>query len=1001
MKLVNLAAVLLALVASVLAPAQPTSDQENSQVFTAPKKWAMIVGISGYKKIGSLQFPAKDAQAVAEVLQSSYGFQKDNVQLLTQDETSLSDLDATRIYGALDQQLNQKSLDRGDLFVFYFSGHGVGTPTGDYLMPSSGDASSPETTGLSFERILNRIVQAKLKNVLIIVDACRQGKKNPFGAKLVELGRKADIAVLLGCEPGGRSYEMPRFGQGLFTYSLIQAIKDDSLTDETSGALWASTLAKKVQQDVKSRSLREFGPGEEQIPAVWTEKTQDVLLGAYVGRGELTQKAMEILKETFGKVDKETYGKYLLGMGLVAFQAGKTEMALELWTTLRDLGDVPDDLLILLASVFKTVGREAEAEKIYADLWKTSQKQDTLDDVALAWDSPEITPARKADAAERGWLKDKSFASAQVLYATLDSLKLKERLLPWFPKFIQEFGIASEKGLYFLAYYNIVNGDFAAALSPISQGMSLTNDRITTDRESPPTPHDWYIIAVTVFDALGKTKEGDHIVELGKKLPDHGEYWSTIELMRALGAISKANREATQKQLETLTTVDRLWQLTRQSGQEIIALKDDFVKAAERFPDSGRARMVKWYADWATEWNADIQPPDSVRALYASEDLLTDDFADLIISTYGARDDIDQQARDHVVNLLLANYVARLDTIDLNSKPFDNVEQLIAISNNYTLAGETARTILLPRILAGKTTGRCPRLAIQYLTGIGDFANAEKVYKNQEAVGAADNELRIVWAINLALLDRIPEAADILKKVTVPADDYTKDLLLSATTLILSKSGDKTALEKVKDTKFKSSACQAMLAIAKFDSGEVEQLANGIIDGVTYFDDRFLIVQYACAKRLFAGLSQLAQQNPAGINPIIEELRQNLREMPDAALFDSLPMWNDLKSFVGTHTYSVNTSTDPTRAGEMKVEVKPDGKTTIKLLEKDTLDSEFTGTCSPEGIVIVKFEKNGETYNLRLRLAPLKLTPEWRKTRLNGTFWRGYTDFGTLTLRAK
>ena len=83
----------------------------------ARKKLALLVGIDKYTK-EPLEGCAKDAQDVQELLNRSYGFAKPNTHLLR-------DREATRakILEALEKK--EAEVKSGDLFVFYFSGHGT------------------------------------------------------------------------------------------------------------------------------------------------------------------------------------------------------------------------------------------------------------------------------------------------------------------------------------------------------------------------------------------------------------------------------------------------------------------------------------------------------------------------------------------------------------------------------------------------------------------------------------------------------------------------------------------------------------------------------------------------------------------------------------------------------------------------------------------------------------------------------------------------------------
>jgi caspase domain-containing protein len=106
-------ALLLACLCS--AAAQNSPNAVSSTV--APKRFALVIGIDKYG-IAPLQGCARDAEKFRTALINDRGFRQENIELLT---------DEAATYKAILQALGEQyqKAQRGDLFVFYFSGHGT------------------------------------------------------------------------------------------------------------------------------------------------------------------------------------------------------------------------------------------------------------------------------------------------------------------------------------------------------------------------------------------------------------------------------------------------------------------------------------------------------------------------------------------------------------------------------------------------------------------------------------------------------------------------------------------------------------------------------------------------------------------------------------------------------------------------------------------------------------------------------------------------------------
>jgi hypothetical protein len=157
----NRLSALCALLSAVLL-AQPAAAQ---------KRVALVVGNSAYTSVPTLPNPARDAEAIGRLFESS-GF---NVVQLHRD---LALAEMRRVVRDFSDQTRD-----ADIAVIYFAGHGIEVGGTNYLLPVDAvlkrDIDIEDET-VSLDRLLQVIEPAKRLR-LIILDACRD---NPFAKSM-------------------------------------------------------------------------------------------------------------------------------------------------------------------------------------------------------------------------------------------------------------------------------------------------------------------------------------------------------------------------------------------------------------------------------------------------------------------------------------------------------------------------------------------------------------------------------------------------------------------------------------------------------------------------------------------------------------------------------------------------------------------------------------------------------------------------------------------------
>ena len=140
-------------------------------MFEFDRRVAIVIGINDYQNgIPRLETARYDAECLADVLQSNYGYEVE--RLLDQEATS------NNIWAKLELVRQRTKPNERVQLLFYFAGHG--TPPSDeageagYLVPQNG-CSRELTSFLSMQEIHKTLVELKCHHLLIILDCCFAG----------------------------------------------------------------------------------------------------------------------------------------------------------------------------------------------------------------------------------------------------------------------------------------------------------------------------------------------------------------------------------------------------------------------------------------------------------------------------------------------------------------------------------------------------------------------------------------------------------------------------------------------------------------------------------------------------------------------------------------------------------------------------------------------------------------------------------------------------------
>ncbi len=249
-----------------------------------PRKPAFYAVICGTSEFGNnkmnLKYPVIDAKAIAKAITLGAGnlFGKDSthIYLLSSrgnDSTLTTKQNIQRIF----EKIKAKAKPE-DVVMVYLSGHGVtyGGEKGDfyyltteYSGTSSESFADPDlrkSQAISTEEFTDWLNVIPALKQIMIIDACGSGKavdnliarRDIESSQIKAIDRMKDrtgLYILSGCAANAVSYEANRFGQGLLTYSVLQAmrgmaLRENKFVDITTLLNYSSEEVPKMAKDI-------------------------------------------------------------------------------------------------------------------------------------------------------------------------------------------------------------------------------------------------------------------------------------------------------------------------------------------------------------------------------------------------------------------------------------------------------------------------------------------------------------------------------------------------------------------------------------------------------------------------------------------------------------------------------------------------------------------------------------------------------------------------------
>src|SRR6266498_1732001 len=265
------------------------------------KRYALIVGVDRYAdtQITTLGGASNDARTLANALIQYAAFPSEQVTLLASDQPA--ERQPTR--GNILRRLSNMAavVPPDGLLLISFAGHGIERGGQAFLLPSdsqvSNDVDLLEQTAINVSQIKDRIKKIGVKQVLMIIDACRNdpvgraNADNPLTPAYTR-GFSFDIrnrevqafATLYATEVGHRAYEFKEKKQGYFTWILVEALRGAAANEK--GEVTLANLVKYLQERVPKRVLQDLGPGKDQKPFAVVEgyRADELVISARSGK---------------------------------------------------------------------------------------------------------------------------------------------------------------------------------------------------------------------------------------------------------------------------------------------------------------------------------------------------------------------------------------------------------------------------------------------------------------------------------------------------------------------------------------------------------------------------------------------------------------------------------------------------------------------------------------------------------------------------------------------
>jgi hypothetical protein len=232
-----------------------------ASINTVPKKPAFYAIICGTGEFSNpamkLKYPVQDAEAIAKAVTIGANnlFGKDSTHVYLLSSPGKTPTTKQNIKQAFDNIKAKAKAE--DIVMVYLSGHGIsyGGDNGDFYYltteasgisaESFADPALRQAQSINTAEFTQWLNASPARKQVMIIDACGSGKAvdNLLAKRDIEASQikaidrmkdKTGLYIISGCAADAVSYEASKYGQGLLTYAVLQAMKGAALKENTN-----------------------------------------------------------------------------------------------------------------------------------------------------------------------------------------------------------------------------------------------------------------------------------------------------------------------------------------------------------------------------------------------------------------------------------------------------------------------------------------------------------------------------------------------------------------------------------------------------------------------------------------------------------------------------------------------------------------------------------------------------------------------------------------------
>ncbi len=224
----------------------------------------LAIGLNQYKNSKlNLNYAGADAKAFVKQMEQGVVGLFSELRL-----HELYDENATKagILSTMDSIIAQAGIN--DLFIFYFAGHGSMNDDTFYFIPYEStrlyDQKALENYALSASELQKKLTQLQALKQMVIIDACQSGGSVELLAQrgaveekaIAQLSRSAGVHIMSAAGSQQFASEFAELGHGLFTYTLLEALKGSADGAPQDGKLTVYEMKSFIDEMVPELNMR-------------------------------------------------------------------------------------------------------------------------------------------------------------------------------------------------------------------------------------------------------------------------------------------------------------------------------------------------------------------------------------------------------------------------------------------------------------------------------------------------------------------------------------------------------------------------------------------------------------------------------------------------------------------------------------------------------------------------------------------------------------------------